>query len=456
MSNESDPPPLRLKPRLRPDATPAPESRANPPTPAPAASTAPQPVPPPPDATIPPAPTPTPAAESGVEAAPKFRLKPKLVAEPAPAIPVQAAAPAAVSPGLAPAPARPAPVARPPAAPPPGGAAGAEAPPPAFKLKPKVVIDGSTGAPFPQAPPASVAPPPVAPRAAPPPTAAPPPGGGAGTDAPPPAFKLKARVALETPAVSPPPASAPPPPGLKLAMPPAAKPPPSPSTTGKIRLAAVSSQQEELLQPKTPAQIEAAKAKPKRKRIILLAGAAFGAIALAVGGFYAYQTFLAPTPAPLPIKPPAPIAAKPTGPTPATQTVVSPTASTPAMTSGSMIENAQAALAERRGLEQARVDNILAGKDPPDKRAIDTPPPGTFMPKPDQPPATKPAVASATSVPQPDQPAATEAPVASAAFKVWVDSARITVVRWRAGLPPRSTTRWPIPATPSTPCSASC
>ena len=79
MSDESQPPQLRLRPRKR-DGEPAPA--ANPPVPAAApAAEAPPPVATPPPALAAPLPVPTPLPAAPAEALPRFRLKPKLVSD---------------------------------------------------------------------------------------------------------------------------------------------------------------------------------------------------------------------------------------------------------------------------------------------------------------------------------------------------------------------------------------
>lgn len=199
MSEES-PPPLRLKPRLRPAGEET-AADANPP------------------------PTPAPPAAEPEGAAPRLRLKPKLAAEPEPQPAAAAPAEPAAAPPPAPAPekprlkprlsvepAEPAKTEEPaaPAEPPPPAAEEAPPPPPAppapaaeaaapaaeeapkFKLKPK-----TAGA----APAAAAAPAPVAAPAAPPPVAPPAPAPGAAVPPPvpvkrppPPAQALKKKL----------------------------------------------------------------------------------------------------------------------------------------------------------------------------------------------------------------------------------------------------------------------
>jgi hypothetical protein len=246
------------------------------------------------------------------------------------------------------------------------------------------------------------------------------------------------------PPSAPPPVSAPPSPGLKLAKPPA--PPP---VAGKVHLTAVSGKAEESLQPKAPAQIEAAKAKARRKRKMLIFSAvALLLVALSPGVYFVYQTYFAPPP-PIVLRSPPPSASKPAGPGPSTPAIGSGTASTstisptaPATTTASLLDQAQTALADRRALEQARIDNILIGKDPPAKRAIDTPPPGTFAPKPDQPSTTTasvpPAMTGSASAqsgipPAPAVQAVSTGTDASIAFKVWIENVHINGVVVREG-----------------------
>jgi len=80
-----------------------------------------------------------------------------------------------------------------------------------------------------------------------------------------------------------------------------------------------------------------------------------------------------PTPAPVtpvpPVPPPAPAAAP--APAPAPVAVVPPAAQPPPP---SVIDRAQQALAERRAVEQNRVDNLAEGEEPPPQRLIPPPP----------------------------------------------------------------------------------
>ena len=202
------------------------------------------------------------------------------------------------------------------------------------------------------------------------------------------------------------------------------------------------------MQPIAPAQIEATKAKTRRKRKALASAAAFLLVAVSAGVYYAYQAYLVPPPPPA-LRIPPPVALKSPGPATApTSTgspggVTSPNSPTaPTTTLGSLLDNVQTVLSERRGLEQARVDNFLNGKDPPSERALKTPPPGTLVPKSNQPTATTSSVATAGTVsPSVQTVVPPVAPVQSApvgtngsvAFKVWIENVHINGVVVRDG-----------------------
>jgi len=103
-------------------------------------------------------------------------------------------------------------------------------------------------------------------------------------------------------------------------------------------------------------------------------------LVLAAVGFFAWKFFLSPAKEPTPAQPvtkPAPAPAeKPAAVTP------SETLNQIAAMPKAMIDKAQDAVAARRGNEQERVDAVLEGKEPPDKRFLDTPLPGHLGDKP--------------------------------------------------------------------------
>ena len=281
---------------------------------------------------------------------------------------------------------------------------------PAFKLKPKVAAppasSGNT------APAAASLPPAVAPNLT-----------------QPPAFALKPPAVAATPAT---PVSVPPPPPVGLippgppgSAPVAAKPPTAPPP--KLHLTAAPFAPEASLQPKPPAAVKAAtlaaRNKAGRKRILILGGTA--ALVLVAAVLFLWQTYFSSPPAPPPRPAVATTTPKP-APAPAS---VAPTAQTLTQTAqnlaaqpGQAVTNIQTALADARGREQARVDAVLDGKDPPDQRALNTPPPGTFTPQGVQAGPNGPPAAVGNPPPAATPPVA---PASTIAFRAWVDSVKI-------------------------------
>ncbi len=199
-----------------------------------------------------------------------------------------------------------------------------------------------------------------------------------------------------------------------------------------------------MAKPETPAAVEppAADSAPavpekdtgkKKKVLVMLMGGAV-VLALAAVGYIAWTFFLAPPP-PAP-EPSAPVAK-------ATAPAAKPAAVTPSETLNQiaaapkqMIDKAQDVVAARRELEQDRVDAVLEGKEPPDKRFLDTPLPGHLggQPAPTQTAVkTESQLAPGITVTTSDLTAS--APV-SAEFRNFVSSARINGVF--QGNPPRA------------------
>ena len=117
-------------------------------------------------------------------------------------------------------------------------------------------------------------------------------------------------------------------------------------------------------------------AKQKKKLLLLVGGLV---VVLALGGFFAWKTFMVPPPAP---PPPAKPVVKPVA-KPGPAQTAKPAAVTPSETLNQFaampkaaINKAQDAIAARRGNEQDRVDAAIDGKELPDKRFLDTPLPG--------------------------------------------------------------------------------
>lgn len=103
-----------------------------------------------------------------------------------------------------------------------------------------------------------------------------------------------------------------------------------------------------------------------------------------------------------------------------------------------MIDKAQGVVAARRGLEQDRVDAVLEGKEPPDKRFLDTPLPGHFGGQPPPAPTQTAVETESSSLPASGSPTSeltASAPV-SDEFRIFVSSARINGVF--QGNPPRA------------------
>jgi hypothetical protein len=153
-----------------------------------------------------------------------------------------------------------------------------------------------------------------------------------------------------------------------------------------------------------------------KKLIVLVAGSLVLLSAIYVG----YRKVTAvPPPQPTTAKPVAPIA-KPAEPTPVK--ALNDLAALPAKT----IADAKNAIGGHRTSEQDRVDALAAGEDAPEKRALNTPPPGTFTPAAA---AKPPAVVTSTSQVAPGVTATTVATNvdgdASPAFRSWVAQLKI-------------------------------
>ncbi len=169
---------------------------------------------------------------------------------------------------------------------------------------------------------------------------------------------------------------------------------------------------------------------------MLLIGAA-ALVALAAGAYIVWTFFLAPPPAPEPATPVAEAAApaeKPAAVTP------SETLNQIAAAPKQMIDKAQDVVTARRGLEQDRVDAVLEGKEPPDKRFLDTPLPGHLGGQPPPAPASTQTVVKTESQLAPGIKVTTSDLTASAPvseeFRAFVSAARINGVF--QGNPPRA------------------
>jgi hypothetical protein len=147
--------------------------------------------------------------------------------------------------------------------------------------------------------------------------------------------------------------------------------------------------------PEEEAPIEKPEQRPAFKLGVMIT---LGVVVLVigVGGYFGWKTFLAPPPpAPVVAKPkpkagtpgsPAPGASAVAGtPAAATNATAAKSAPTPSETLNALasapinaINRAQESLAARRNDEQARVDALVAGQDPPDKRALNTPLPANL------------------------------------------------------------------------------
>jgi len=161
-------------------------------------------------------------------------------------------------------------------------------------------------------------------------------------------------------------------------------------------------------------------------------------LVIAAGGYIVWTLFLAsPPPAPEPATPvakaPAP-AEKPAAITP------SETLNQIAAAPKQMIDKAQDVIAARRGNEQDRVDAVLEGKEPPDKRFLDTPLPGHLGGKSAPAPAPAQTVVKTESQLAPGIRVTTSDLTASAPvseeFRLFVANARINGVF--QGNPPRA------------------
>jgi len=422
MSDESQPPALRLKPRLRVDNEPAPTGPAAPVAPATETTgggTGAESVNPLPPAPAPLSTVPAPPAASGEKPAgiastePCVRLKPRLAVNSQPAQPAASAEatsmPAAPS-GEIPAPS--AAVAAAPVEPPPPMAAPAPEAAARFKLKPKVPVPVPAGIVTPPIPATGAA-------GLPPVTAA---------TLPPPPSLVPALVAAPLPPVE--------------ALPPA-------KLSGASHVPHIRAPGEEMPLPKAPPPPVAPPKRPRISKPSLIAVMVAGVLVLAA--YFALRIF-APSPPPPPLaskvatKPqalqnvvaPKPAAATPALPGPTPSATLNQIAAAPKQA----IDKAKDVVAARRGNEQARIDAMAAGEEAPDKRALDTPPPSRFSgqpPSPDAAAAPAPLPGSGSLI-APGVTATTNdvvaAPKASAAFKRFVADARITGVF--QGTPPRA------------------
>ena len=461
MSDETPAPPLRLRPRLKPEGEPA-----APAVPATVGS---------PDAAPPPAPVlfktdappPSAGAASPLEGLPKLRMKPRLTTEePVSEKPASAIAPTTVPPSPPPLLFRtdpspppavvPAPADRlPPAllfAPPLPAAPGPEqqplppaqpvlfktdaapASPPPIPLK----MPGSAGlVPAAPPPPGVLRPPPL--RASRPPMPSTP---ASVADEAPPRLKLKP---LGGTGVSSALGSVPEGGSLlasalnktSVTMPPIPLPadaPLLPSFVGRapvIHLAAPGNLPESALQPVTKVVARKGEHKPSA-RMGLLVVAVVLLLTCAYGAWWAYENFIASPPAEQTVSmgTPAPVGGSVASPVPAaTNPVATQTLPQPAVGETS---RAQAALSERRDREQQRVDSVLEGREPPVKRALETPLPGTLMPMESQPTPPLPVTAFKQPAPSPVEAAPA---LASQAFRRWTDV--IVVSGVFQGDPPR-------------------
>jgi hypothetical protein len=238
----------------------------------------------------------------------------------------------------------------------------------------------------------------------------------------PPAFKLKIGVPAGAAGTTTPPMIGKPP----VPPPGAAKPPPgapAPAAGAKPPSAAEAGAGPAGKAAKAPAPGKEAKARARPPLKIILA-AVGGLAVLGLGGFLAWSYLFPsppPPPPPAPVKPmiaskapaPAPVAATPNatasaaGPAQAGTTTTAPAAAALQTVQKLAGKNFQAVGTAGDALkgEQAQVENILDGKDGPDKPASDAPPP----------------VAAATVTPPAPQ-------SASVAFRAWVDGVKINGV----------------------------
>ncbi len=195
------------------------------------------------------------------------------------------------------------------------------------------------------------------------------------------------------------------------APPPARKFPPPPAAAIPHVRAPVGPASEDSLPPRP-------QARRKTSRPALLA-ALLAIVLLAAGATYFFVLREEPPP-----EPPVAVAKRP----PAKADTPSETLNKIAAIPGQAIAKAQDVIAARRANEQDRVDAIVEGEDPPDARALATPPPSTFTP------ANNPAPITATSQLAPGVTATTSASTtaaaadASPAFRSWVANARINGV----------------------------
>lgn len=410
MSDEPQPPALRLKPRV---STPPETPRTTD-----GASSPPEPV------TTPGTPSPAETEES-----PRLRLKPKLAADPAgdTTVPPSAAASAA----------------------PPGGVTETAAEPDRPRLKPRLSSEP---------PPAEVSAVSSSPAESSPVLATPTPPESSPMPEPLPSqaaadagrFKLKPKASsqgaptpapdipsTETPAFAPPAIAAPQLPSAPMPLAPVSEtqshraPPPPASVDVTEELAALASRRPE----EKPAF-----------RIGLLVTAVLVLAVLGGGGYFAYHTFLAAPAAnaPTPLKP------RPTAASTAATVIrkAENRATELASVPRQLIDKAQDALAARRGNEQERVDAALEGRESDGKRALDTRTPDEIAERLGKAePASAPERAvvhldlgSSTTPPPASTAPAMElaAPVvtASPAFKTFVTNARINGVF--QGDPPRA------------------
>lgn len=227
-------------------------------------------------------------------------------------------------------------------------------------------------------------------------------------------------------AASPPPVAPPP-----VAPPPKLVPKPVAPPTGESQEPAASAP------PPDNAPAPVADNGKKKKVLTLVIGIA-AAVALAAAGYIAWVFFLAPPP-------PAPEPATPVA--QAEAPVEKPAAVTPSETLNQiaaapkqMIDKAQDVIASRRGNEQDRVDAVLEGKEPPDKRFLDTPLPGHLGGQPPPAPASTQTVVKTESQLAPGIKVTTSDLTASAPvseeFRAFVSAARINGVF--QGNPPRA------------------
>lgn len=399
MSDEQTPPPtLRLKPRLRPAESETPSA-----TPASASSLPVSGGEPSESAPPPPVPAGSSAGSLPAADAAKIRLKPRLMTAESTAVPDPAAGNTAAPGNAAAAGSSPL---EPPAAP--SEPAVQAAPVTPIRLQPRVQA-AAPSASSPAVPDSA----PVSPPAAPPPVfklsppGSKPPAGAespAGTPAPPPVetpaassaeggkFKLKPKVAAPPPpaggvaaappgrppavAAQPPPATPPPmvaaaPPPLSGGKPPAVgAPPPKPvpppfpvvasAQSGKAAPAVPHVQVAQEV-PETAAAAE----QPKPKRPLILALGGIAALLVCAGGFFAWQSFMAPSPAP-----PPPVA-KQKAPPPPASTVATPseTLNNMAKAPANAVNRANAAIEARAASGQSRIDVGITGENAPGSAA---------------------------------------------------------------------------------------